>query len=610
MIQSPPSAQAGASTSTDSTLFLVTHLDDSYVSLFRLLRRALRWIDVRMTIRIPVILASTNSSICNFFPKIDNDSSRREYSTREDVSYKTFLHRPMVLKETFDIWAKGHVSLDICNWSGYFQSISYITRLAYFGRPFWGALMSTPGKSVLARFADAIFAASGKYPGFVQTIYQERDELDLDIASALGYTIYLRPLDTSDFASSLVRSRLGFIHVYYPFCQRFNVGLAAEPIMGLLANHYLFKRDMLFTALHSLVRLIGFGSINLGENGELAARFVLLSAFQLSESFVVYHNYNREVLNCVERAAPRCLLAVLKKLGQLDDQLLAVSDSLDSPQGQIAEYESRFESEVRAKMAAVHDIVAQGEPGNAELEELQEYVAGVQSRLEECGYHFNAMDVDEESAPKRGMTDQPESRLRIEEMLHTIADLEARLDSQPVMDQDSSFMSTLKRFLRGSISLVQWAQSERSDFEQDSWLQMTAIRGAGLITYANCTGVDMIIPVALEDGELAALLIQVKNTKATPSRSEVENKRMEFCIRYNITNSLLILFNFSEGPTTVSIRPEGFLEVNGMEYAFLEHLPSDVYNQIVTITGMNRVSTVTCADEYAFPGLTRALVRY
>ena len=286
--------------------------NESYgINHFSAIRRALMYIESTYDLRVPLLLISTNPLISTFMPHFEYFPVLQEILESTVAFRYRRLHRPMLLQETMDVFAREIVIDGNCG--AYIRSQEYIKNLFLHGRPFLGAHENVDSEiypirqySIL-RLAEKIFLAGFK-PGI---------ETEVDALALLGQTVYIEPVTTSKFASALVEYRLGILQRWDNLHHSFVAAVHPEPVLSLVATEVLFKPyvNSLESLLKAFCRMTEVGDANIGADGEFVVRLAFYVARMLAAPA---DPIERGVCTTLEAAFPRKLTDVLKFLAPIE----------------------------------------------------------------------------------------------------------------------------------------------------------------------------------------------------------------------------------------------------------------------------------------------------
>jgi hypothetical protein len=259
--------------------------------------------------RIPSVLISTNAKIHHHFPHILYDSSRRDVIVTSGSSTIKYLHRPIILQETMDIWARSLVVG--VPYMEYVLSKEFVTNLFKHGRPYWGALLEKNSQDFPLAHNEVLELAREKLLGGHSKIPS-----DVDALSLLGQTMYIEPLATSDYGSQLIEARLGFCQVIDNFQHNFVAAVYPEPVLAVVAAKTLLSlgTNSLRNCLSRYSQMTSLGQADIGADGE----FVVRVGFWIAQMLASPHpqiSYTRHLQ--FHAAYPRLFGHVLAQLATI-----------------------------------------------------------------------------------------------------------------------------------------------------------------------------------------------------------------------------------------------------------------------------------------------------
>jgi hypothetical protein len=265
------------------------------ITRFTLLRRCLRSIQkLYSRLTIPTILCSTYSNIGNFMPNILHDPSRRELIVHDSFPTKKHLHRVFLLQESFDIYSRHRVIVQNDLYQ-YLKSADFLRNLMMEGRPAWGSLCLSAEAEKLDKvniFKSVIEAAVEKLS------IDCNDVKNIDALALLGHTIWIGTFSTSDWASEIVRSKLGFMQYVDTVNGFLESTFCPEPVLAVAASIILFttSSDMLCKVLEKYRTITEHGFANIGECGEFSARLILFIAKMMAKSVDVSYEVDKNLV--------------------------------------------------------------------------------------------------------------------------------------------------------------------------------------------------------------------------------------------------------------------------------------------------------------------------
>ena len=287
----------------------------SQVNFFKLLRRAVIVAGVHHNLTIPIIFTSNDTRICNFLPVHLAESSRRYVPGSDIISRPRFLHRPMLLQESMDVWAR-QISVSQ-PYDAYLKSEEYIVNLFYHGRPYWGTLQKASHQKY-PRCQDDILLMAGRK---LLASYPNPVPAEVNALALLGQTVYIEPLAGSNFASKLVECRMGFLQMFDNLQHKYIATVYPEPVLSLAATNVLFDcRDSdssfkLENVLKVFSRMTEIGQADVGAEGEFVVRLGFYVARMLAKPAVPKPH---EANHGLKHAYPRKLTDVLNLLAPID----------------------------------------------------------------------------------------------------------------------------------------------------------------------------------------------------------------------------------------------------------------------------------------------------
>ena len=303
-------------TMTCTNILYIDDLDESgktadQISFFTLLRRIGRRGNLRNSIKIPFVFTSTNSRLSNFLPHLNYDPSRRYLIESSNTPVPTYLHRPMILQETMDVWSRKLVIKK--NYVDYLRSNEFVENLFLHGRPYWGSLLQAEVKQFPDSFQAIYRMAESKLTAVSSHIPNSTVPQDVDALALLGQTVYIEPISASEYGGKLIEARMGWLKMVDVFNNHFFVATVyPEPVLSLVAAQILFTSDgnSLVNCLSRFSKMTEIGVANVGADGE----FVIRTAFYVARMIAKPHigvDYQSDVL---EPAQPRFLVHVLESL--------------------------------------------------------------------------------------------------------------------------------------------------------------------------------------------------------------------------------------------------------------------------------------------------------
>jgi hypothetical protein len=439
------------------------------VNYFRHVRRALRHVFPKF----PVFLASTYSNISNFMPTRDAKSSARSFmaSERQMIAYK--LHEPIVLQETFDIFAVDAIEAAAGrDLFGYVATDEYLEGLAMFGRPLWGAIMKGAGADARQKLEFVLSHCRAKLQldgwmeegegigvgrwrggdggmgaGEDRPVGEDRLRAESECLAVLFLTIYLDPLMTLEYGSLLVKWRNGYLYRFSAANGQFIVGYISEPVMSMVATALLMvERERPGRYLGNLCRLATHGNVDVGARGEAGVRARLLVAQQSAGSV---------------RAA-------------------GLSGPLSSMDEQLVFNRTVMTAHPRTVRGFLESLVGAEAVGGCWM--------GAGGGSKDCG--------DDDGGDDRDGDDD--------------GDGDDRDGDGGKRDDEGLFLEG--RLVFNHFTRMEEHLQERKDFRY--LLASAALRCAALIPPSNEASVDAILPVLCADGSTACILVQVKNERS------------------------------------------------------------------------------------------------
>ena len=282
---------------------------DLRISYFTILRRTGRFCNLGFSLKIPVILTSTNSRLSNFMPNINYDASRRFLIESSSTAVPTYLHRPMILQETMDVWSRQLTIKE--SYPDYLRSSKFVENLFLHGRPYWGSLLQVGERRFPGSYKAVYELAKMKLTAVSPTISD-----DVDALALLGQTLLIEPITTAEYGSKLIEARMGFLKMVDVFSHHYFVAAVyPEPVLALVATQILFKSkgNTLVQCLSRFSKMTEIGVANVGADGEFVVRTAFYVARMIA-SPVPGVDFKSKVL---QPARPRFLEDVLGSLASL-----------------------------------------------------------------------------------------------------------------------------------------------------------------------------------------------------------------------------------------------------------------------------------------------------
>ena len=467
---------------------------EKYVSLFIMLRRML----LTCQLRIPFLLVSTNSRLSNFMPHHLFDPSRRDTMESSDVSNYPHLHRPMLLQETFDVWARKLTVKE--NYSDYINSVAYIQNLFKHGRPYWGALQSIASSTTqdYPKLQTSILNMAGKKLLAVDNLIPE----EADALGLLGQTVYVEPVASSEFASKLVECRMGFLKMVDNLQHHFIACVYPEPVLSIVATNALFtnaiKKFTLPHVLNTYNRMTELGHADVGSDGEFVVRLGFYVARMLAKPAVSCEGV---IYKEVQVAFPRKLCDVL--------DLLAPINTPSAIEGTIS---NEFNTTDNELLKNLKDIFIKESP--LRFTTASEILsASIEKEFDKATQ--DVVNSEGNLSPIHDIVDEELLQSKVN-FTHWI-----KLESFERMASEEELRKQRGRKEK---------ETKIVKCEFENILEQALVRSSALIMPDNNKGVDLAIPMVTKSGNLGVLFIQVKNyvDVASIDRADVFKRMAKF----------------------------------------------------------------------------------
>jgi hypothetical protein len=248
------------------------------ITRFNVLRRCLRALKLSKKFALPVVLTSTYSKLTNFMPHKFYDPSRREILLNDsDLPTEQHLHRVFILQEPMDIHMRRKF-VDIRDFASYLKSLNYLKNLFTHGRPQWGSIISSlekKGGSLPECLREIVHSAELKLAISIEMTA-------LDAIALLGHTVGLDKFTSSNWASNVVKSKLGFLESVDTYVGTLVSSFHSEPVVAVAACNILCQTRVglprLVEVLEGYRKVTEAGHLDIGDCGEFVSRLIFFMA--------------------------------------------------------------------------------------------------------------------------------------------------------------------------------------------------------------------------------------------------------------------------------------------------------------------------------------------
>ena len=484
---------------TDSGAAYHKSLPSKNISVFRLMRRILYFRKSEFWY-CPFIFSDTNTRLGNFIPALSREASLRiGFSSVEfDVTpFNYILFKPFLLYDTWNLFLELYEDpINQQNWLKYIESLEFFKNLGYVGRPIWGAMIKAAIENncplneamewVLSMAKAKVVFDFGRIPNIGS---EEYFEAKCAAMAVMGTTIGLNSIDSVVHSENAVKRWMAILTYYSSKSSSICVRYFSEPMLAIAACSLLRMHPK--RIMEEFRNCMGNSYVNVGESGEFVARLLVLLCFlscKLSDRYANNLFFDEKKKPLYNNVAPRNVLDFLKMLTGPD-----IEKRIDA--AVLAHFGRRTSSRLAQKRKI--DVEEPVSKGKEEIEEIEGEFNEIESNA--------VMGVDETEE-----NDTAEQMKEAEKKEEVIA---------------------MRKIQNGYVSFSHYLMTHVIVKNPQENLAFAMAHQAALNLPANSDGVDFVIPVALLDGSLGSINVQVKNQIDMASNEEFKVWNAKVCSR-------------------------------------------------------------------------------